>query len=102
MIRHRLPAAVDPQSRIQPTSSLTVVVSGSKRIVAVCATGLASTASTPGRRPSTASIRAFELAQSIPRVSINAISVSGPSVIAHLSGPELVNGDTPPAEDRNL
>jgi hypothetical protein len=39
------------------------VCSGSKVTVAVCATGFASTVSTPGRRPSTDSATAFEEAQ---------------------------------------
>ena len=41
--------------------------------VAVCATGLASTSSTPGRRDNTASTLFFEVAHCTPNISMTAV-----------------------------
>ena len=54
------------------------MTSGSNLTVAVCATGLAATDRTPGRRPSTASTTFFSDARNMPETSSTAVAVNRP------------------------
>ena len=62
----------------------------SKVTVAVCATGLASTSPTPGRRPSTCSTTAFSLAQPSPPTCKTVVATLPDGHLAALARPGIV------------
>jgi hypothetical protein len=74
------PAQCRPHSWTHRRRSASEVRAGSNTTVAVCATGLASTRSTPGRRPSTASTTAFSEPRSMGCTSRTAVVRFGSSI----------------------
>src|SRR6266498_502842 len=92
------PAQWKPHSCTHRRSSASDVTVGSYTTVALCATGLTSTCSTPGRRPSTAETTFCSEAQLSPRTSSTAVAEDLPvcgtvgSVVTDISPSTVPDG----------